>query len=244
MSICLDRPTAEKTLILSPHVIPDLWLLQGGTVGGGGSLRWLAKELGEPEKVMAEKEGKSQFKLLDDLAETIPAGSDGVIFLPYLAGERSPIWNPNAKGIYFGLSFDKTRAHFFRALMEGAAYALEHNLQVAVKTGIHVGVLHAMGGAANSRLWTQIKADVTGKKILVPNSDNASTLGAAILAGVGTGVYTGFEDAVMKTIRIKQEYSPDMQRHAVYQNFFKIYLEIYEQLKSTMEKHAEILSKM
>jgi xylulokinase len=244
MSICLDHPAAEKALILSPHVIPDLWLLQGGTVGGGGSLRWLAKELGEPEKVMADKEGKSQLKLLDNLAATIPAGSDGVIFLPYLAGERSPIWDPNAKGVYFGLSFDKTRAHFFRALMEGAAYALEHNLQVAEKAGIHIGVLHAMGGAANSRLWTQIKADVTGKKILVPNSDNASTLGAAILAGVGTGVYTGFEDAVMKTIRIKQEYSPDMERHAVYQKFFKIYLEIYEQLKSTMGKHAEILSKM
>lgn len=241
MSICLDRPAGDESLILSPHVIPDLWLLQGGTVGGGGSLRWLAKELGEPEKVLAEKNGQNQFKLLDDLASTVPAGSEGVIFLPYLSGERSPIWDSNAKGVFFGLSFDKTRAHFFRSLLEGAAYALEHNLLAAERAGVTVDVMHAMGGAANSRLWTQIKADVTGKTIRVPDSDNASTLGAAILAGVGTGVYTGFEDAVKKTICMKREFVPNIENHAVYQKYFEIYLEIYERLKTTMAKHAEIL---
>jgi xylulokinase len=243
MSICLDRPVSDKTLILSPHVVPDLWLLQGGTVGGGSSLRWLAKELGEPEKVLSEQSKESQLKLLDDLASTVPAGSDGVIFLPYLSGERSPIWDPNAKGVYFGLSFDKTRAHFFRSLLEGAAYALEHNLQAAEKVGVTIDVMHAMGGAANSHLWTQIKADVTGKVIRVPASDNASTLGAAILAGVGTGVYSSFEDAVKKTIYMKQEYVPNMENHATYQKYFKIYLKIYEQLKVTMAEHAEILNK-
>jgi xylulokinase len=243
MSICLDLPVSDKALILSPHVVPNLWLLQGGTVGGGSSLRWLAKELGEPEKVLAEQSGESQLKLLDDLASTVPAGSDGVIFLPYLSGERSPIWDPNAKGVYFGLSFDKTRAHFFRSLMEGAAYALKHNLNAAEEVGVTVDVMHAMGGAANSHLWTQIKSDVTGKVIRVPDSDNASTLGAAILAGVGTGVYPSFEDAVKKTIYMKREYVPNMDNHAIYQQYFKIYLEIYEQLKATMEEHAEILNK-
>ena len=243
MSICLDHPISNQSLILSPHVVPNLWLLQGGTVGGGGSLRWLAKELGEPEKLLSEKTGESQFKLLDDLASTVPAGSNGVIFLPYLSGERSPIWDPNAKGVYFGLSFDKTRAHFFRALMEGAAFALEHNLQTAKQCGVTVNVMHAMGGAANSRLWTQIKADVTGKTIRVPASDNASTLGAAILAGVGTGVYTGFEEAVKKTIQMTREHIPNMENHAIYQKYYKIYLEIYEQLKVTMAEHAEILSR-
>jgi xylulokinase len=243
MSICLDRPISDKALILSPHVIPDLWLFQGGTVGGGGSLRWLAKELGEPEKFLADQNGASQFKLLDNLASTVPAGSDGVIFLPYLSGERSPIWDSNAKGVFFGLSFDKTRAHFFRSLLEGAAYALEHNLQTAEKAGVTVDVMYAMGGAANSHLWTQIKADVTGKTIRVPNSDNASTLGAAILAGVGTGVYESFEEAVKKTIQIKHEYVPNMENHAMYQKYFKIYLEIYEQLKDVMAEHANILCK-
>lgn len=241
MSICLDQPFGDKALILSSHVIPNLWLLQGGTVGGGGSIRWMAKEFGGPEKLLEEQGYGSQLKLLDDLASTVSAGSDGVIFLPYLAGERSPIWDSNAKGVFFGLAFDKTRAHFFRSLLEGGAYALNHNLQIAEKAGINVDIMHAMGGAANSRLWTQIKADVTGKKIRVPNSDNASTLGAAILAGVGTGVYESFEEAVNRTIHIKYDCIPNQENHAIYQKYFKIYLEIYDQLKNTMAKHAEIL---
>jgi xylulokinase len=242
MSICLDKPVKNKALILSPHVVPDLWLLQGGTVGGSGSLRWLAKELGEHEKIEADKLGESQFKLIDNLASKVPVGSDGVIFLPYLSGERSPIWDANAKGVYFGLTFDKTRAHFFRSLLEGAAYALEHNLQTAEDSGISVDVMYAMGGAANSRLWTQIKSDVTGKTIKVPSSDNASTLGAAILAGMGTGIYSDFEDAVKQTIQIKREHTPNMENYKLYKKYFNIYLEIYEQLKNTMAKHAEILN--
>ncbi len=242
MSICLDRPIGEKTLILSPHVVPDLWLLQGGTVGGGGSLRWLARELGEPEEILSRQTGTGKLRLIDELASTVPAGSDGVVFLPYLSGERSPIWDPNATGVYFGLSFDKTRAHFFRALLEGAAYALEHNLQTAENAGVNVDVMYAMGGAANSRLWTQIKADVTGKTIRVPNSDNASTLGAAILAGVGTGIYGSFEEAVKKTIEIKREHVPNPESREIYQQYFSIYLELYEKLKDTMARHAKLLS--
>ncbi len=142
------------------------------------------------------------------------------------------------------MSYDKTRAHFFRALMEGAAYALEHNLQAAEKAGVTVDVMHAMGGAANSRFWTQIKADVTGKTIRVPASDNATSLGAAILAGVGTGVYMSFEDAIAKTIQMKREHVPNMENYATYQKYFKIYLEIYVQLKATMSKHAEIISQI
>ena len=242
MSVCVGRPLGDPALILSPHVVPGLWLLQGGTVGGGASLRWLAEELGEKEKNLAARTGENLYKLLDDLAATVPCGSDGVIFLPYLAGERSPIWDPNAKGVYFGLTFGKTRAHFFRALLEGAAYALEHNLKAAERAGVPVGAMYTVGGAANSRLWTQIKSDVTGKIIRVPDSDNATTLGAAMLAGVGTGVYSDFEEAVGRTVRIRREHRPDPARHELYREYFGIYLEIYERLKSTMAEHAGILS--
>ncbi len=244
MSICLERPVGNKALILSPHVVPGLWLLQGGTVGGGAGLRWLAKELGSPELLRSRETGESQLKLLDDLASTVPAGSDGVIFLPYLSGERSPIWDVNAKGLFFGLTFSKTRAHFFRALMEGTAYALKHNLQTAENAAVRVDRLYAVGGAANSSFWTQMKADVTGKKICVPDSDNAATLGAAILAGIGTGVYPDFDAAVKTTVKIRKEYIPNEQNNLLYEKFFQIYLDIYKQLKSTMKKHAEILRSM
>ena len=111
------------------------------------------------------------------------------VFLPYMSGERSPSWNPNAKGVVYGLDFAKTKGHMVRACMEGVALSLKHNLEVAREAGADVEVLRAMGGSSNSLLWTQIKSDITGKPIVVPSSDTATTLGAAILAGVGVGMY-------------------------------------------------------
>lgn len=226
MSICLEEALAHPKLILSPHVIPNLWLLQGGSVGGGGVLKWFRQELAEA----------SSFDELTALASQVSAGSDGVIFLPYMAGERSPIWDPDAKGVYYGLGFDKTKGHMIRACLEGVAYSLEHNLQTAKEVGVEIQELIAMGGAANSLLWTQIKSDVTGKVIKVPTSDTATTLGAAILAGVGVGVYEGFEEAVNETIVITRTHTPNMENHKAYQALMEIYLELYQNLKDTFKK--------
>lgn len=223
MSICLEEALAHPKLILSPHVVPGKWLLQGGTVGGGGVLRWMKQEFGQG----------ASFDELTAMAEKIAPGSDGVIFLPYMAGERSPIWNPDAKGVFYGLSFDKTKGHFIRAALEGVAYSLEHNLRTAREAGVEVEELIAMGGASNSVLWTQIKADVTGKKIKVPTSDTATTLGACILAGVGVGLYDSFEEAVEETIVITREQEPDPEAHRQYEKSMELYLELYEDLKDT-----------
>lgn len=223
MSICVDKALAHPKLILSPHVVPDNWLLQGGTVGGGGVLRWFKQELG----------GDASFDDLTKLAEEVAPGSDGVVFLPYMAGERSPIWNPDAKGVYYGLGFDKTKGHMIRAALEGVAFSLEHNMRTAAETGVKVDELIAMGGASNSILWTQIKADVTGKTIKVPTSDTATTLGAAILAGVGVGVYESFEEAVKETIVITRVQEPDMENHEKYKRSMELYLKLYEDLKDT-----------
>lgn len=226
MSICLEEALAHPKLILSPHVVPDKWLLQGGTVGGGGVLRWMKQEFGEG----------ASFDELTSLAEKIPAGSDGVIFLPYMSGERSPIWDPDAKGVFYGLSFDKTKGHFIRAALEGVAYALEHNLRTAAEAGVEADELIAMGGASNSILWTQIKADVTGRKIKVPTSDTATTLGACILAGVGVGVYDSFEQAAEETIVITREQQPDENAHEQYKKSMELYLELYDDLKDTFRR--------
>lgn len=240
MSICVGEVLAHPKLILSFHVVPDLWLLQGGTVGGGGSIKWFKQELGAFEVEQEKVTGTSAFTIMDEEAREIRPGSDGLIFLPYMAGERSPLWDKYAKGVFFGLGYDKTRAHMIRAVMEGCAYALHHNLKTAEEAGVQVDVLNAMGGAANSRLWTQIKADVTGKVINVPASDTATTLGASILAGVGTGVYKNFKEAVDRTIKIKRTHEPDVKAHETYMKHYGIYLEIYEKLKDTMAKSSNL----
>lgn len=236
MSICLNESKADKTLILGAHVVPDLYLLQGGTVGGGGAVNWYEKEFCFEERETAKENGTNSFYEMDKNASEINEGSDGVIFLPYLAGERSPIWDTNAKGVFYGIDFSTTKSHFSRAVMEGVAYSLRHNLETAEKAGANADVLCSMGGAANSRLWTQIKADVTGKKIVVPSSDTATALGAAILAGVGTGIYDSFEQAVKLTVHNKREHIPNKEKEQIYNKGYEKYLKIYQNLKQIMSE--------
>ncbi|MBE0600397.1 MAG: carbohydrate kinase, partial [Firmicutes bacterium] len=164
----------------------------------------------------------------------IPAGSDGVLFLPYMAGERSPIWNPNASGVFFGLNYAQTRAHLIRSVMEGVGFALRHNLETAESAGASVRTLRSVGGSANSRVWTQLKADITGHNIEVPASDTATVLGAAILGGVGTGVYKNFQDACARTITVACTHQPDGERKATYDRCYSVYRELYERLAPMM----------
>ena len=224
MSICMDRYASDPRLILGFHVVPGRWLLQGGTTGGGGALRWL-RDAVCPELSFAE---------MSALAEQAPAGSGGVTFLPYLAGERSPIWNPRASGVFFGLRFGAGRKEMIRACMEGVAYALRHNLETAEAAGARAETLRAMGGSANSRIWTQIKADVTGRRIEVPGSDTATTLGAAILAGAGTGVYGSFEEAAARTVHVRETYEPDPAKRGIYEKGYETYLKLYPALEEIM----------
>ena len=238
MSVCLDEYKADPRLILSFHVIPGKWLLQGGTTGGGGVMRWFEREFAGEERLLAEKTGESSLVQLNHEAEKVAAGSDGLVFLPYMSGERSPIWNPDAKGVFYGLDFSKTKGHMVRACMEGVAYALKHNLDVAEKAGAHVELLRAMGGSANSLLWTQIKSDITGKPIVVPSSDTATTLGAVMLAGVGCGFYHDYEEAVSLTVHDTRRHEPDPGNAAVYQKNYETYLELYRDLEGLMRRNG------
>ena len=238
MSICADSPLFHEKLILGNHVLPGLWLLQGGTVGGGASMKWFAEQFGgafdHPVPAGHPSPEGNILKEIDNEAAQTSAGSDGLVFLPYLAGERSPIWNPNAKGVYFGITFDKSRGHFARATMEGVAYSLLHNLDTAAESGANVDVLRSMGGASNSQLWTQIKADVTERTIEVPDSDAATCLGAVLLAGMGIGMVTNIAETIEKTVKVKRVYKPNPANFDVYEKGYKTYIELYERLEDLM----------
>ena len=232
MSICLDHVCADPRLILGAHVVPGRWLLQGGTVGGGGVMRWLERELGGWEREHAEALGKSSLVQLGELAAAVPAGCDGLVFLPYMAGERTPIWDPQAKGVFYGLDFSKTRGHLIRAGMEGVAFSLRHNLEIAELAGARADLLCATGGAANSPLWTQIKADVTGKTITVPASDTATTWGAAMLGGIGVGLFASYEEAVAGSVHHIRRHEPNPHVADVYAERYETYLKLYPALKN------------
>lgn len=226
MNICTDTPITDPRLLTGRHVVQGRYLLQGGTVGGGAILRWFSTTF---------EKGDGDFARVDREAEHIPAGAEGLVLLPYLAGERTPLWDPDAKGVYYGLSYSKTRAHFYRANLEAAAYALRHNLEVAHEAGAPVGVLRATGGAAKSPLWTQIKADVTGCAVEVPEAFSTAAFGAALLAGVGTGVYASFEEAV-SGIHITRTHTPNGETRGAYDKAYRTYRALYEALAPIMHQ--------
>ncbi len=230
MSICLSAPVADRRLILGCHVVPERWLLQGGTTGGGGALKWLRDQVC-PSLTFAQ---------MSDLASTVKAGCDGLLFLPYMAGERSPLWNPNARGVFFGLDNTKLTAHLVRAVMEGVAFSLQHNLQTAQQAGTFVKSLRATGGSANSLVWTQLKSDITGKEIEVSSSDTTTTLGAALLAGVGTGLYPDFETAVSRSVRVLRTHHPNADNFDIYARQYQRYLALVKCLAPMMTKEAEL----
>jgi xylulokinase len=235
MSICIEEYASDPRLILGFHVVPGKWLLQGGTTGGGGVMRWLEREFGDYERSVSAQKGRTALEQYNEEAGQIPPGSDGLVFLPYMAGERSPIWDANAKGVFFGLDFGKTKGHMIRSCMEGVAYALKHNLDIAESAGAPVRELLAVGGSANSALWMQIKSDITGKPLAVPFSDMATTLGAALLAGVGIGMYDSFEDAAAQTVQITRRYEPCAENKQIYQKNYDTYISLYEDLKELMK---------
>ena len=236
VSICTDTYKADPRLILSRYVIPGYWILQGGTTGGGGVMRWLERELGDYERMRAGELGRSSLMQFNEIAAEVAPGSEGLVFLPYMSGERTPIWDPDAKGVFYGLDFSKTKGHMIRAAMEGVAYSVRHNLEAAEEAGASAKVLRAMGGSANSLLWTQIKADITGKLIEVPDSDTATTLGAVMLAGVGVGLYKDFKEAAELTVTVRRVHKPNPEVKEVYDKNYRIYLELYQNLKETMKK--------
>ena len=236
----MDAYKADPRLILSFHVVPGKWLLQGGTTGGGGVMRWFEREFADYERIMKEQTGMSSLSQLNEIAAKVSPGCDGMIFLPYMSGERSPIWNPYAKGVFYGLDFAKTKGHMVRACMEGVALSLRHNLEVAKEAGAEVEVLRAMGGSANSFLWTQIKSDITGKPMIVPASDTATTLGAALLAGVGVGFYKDYDEAVSLTVKETRRHEPDPENKVIYDQTYQTYLEIYKSLAHMMTAKQNI----
>jgi len=238
MSLCLDECITHPKLIMGNHVVEDRWLLQGGTVGGGGVLHWLKENVLSDAKSDANRNAKRDttsstsrditYDEINALAAQSPAGAGGLIFLPYMAGERSPIWNSNAKGVYFGLDYSKGRGDIIRATMEGVAFSLLHNIDTAYEMGVYAKSYNLVGGIANSDVWMQVLADVTGRPFCAPSSDTGTNLGAAILAGIGTGVYSSGEDAVAQTVKIAKEYTPNMATHELYQQIYKSYRKLSE----------------
>lgn len=226
----------EEGLMVGP--IFDLFFIGGGTAAGGYSLKWFRDTFGQIEVQMADQlSGFSSYMLLDIEAGSIPPDSDNLIFLPYLIGEKSPIWDPDAKGLFIGITERHTRAHFIRAIMEGVAYSIRHILEIAEKaSGIHADEIRVAGGGGKSDIWNQIKADVLGRRFLKLKELEVGALGGAMLAGMGIDIFKDQREASNKMVHIEKVIEPNMENHKRYDKLFNIYLQLYPLLKDTFSK--------
>ena len=235
-----DRGLTEPALIAMRHALPGIHLLLGAMVSSGGCLRWFRDQLGQAETQAAMEHGTDPFDLLTQQAAQVGPGSEGVIFLPYMMGERSPLWHANARGVFFGLSLATSKAALVRSILEGAAFALRHNVEVAASAGAEVREMRSVGGCSRSDVWNQIKADVLGMPVLIPRTSVGSPFGAAILAGMGAGVFPDVRKSLVEMVHLDKRFEPNQANHEKYTRIYQVYRNIYDHLKGDFDTAAAI----
>jgi xylulokinase len=215
------------------HAVPGAYHLMAVTLAAGGSLRWLRDTLAGPGGV------GSSYDELSAEAAAVPPGSEGLIFLPYLSGERTPHRDPLARGAFVGLTARHGRGHLVRGVMEGVTYSLRDGLEIMREMGLNVGEVRVTGGGARSPLWRQIQADAFGTPITRMRVEEGPALGAALLAGVGAGVYPDVAAAVDATVATAGSVDPDPAGVAAYNKGYAVYRTLYPALKPAFNTLAE-----
>ncbi len=244
MILTEDQDLASPYLLSIFHAKgPELRMLDGVQGSIGYSFRWLRDNLGGLEENFSKTLNYNTFDLMDKEAMRQEPGSGGLIYLPYLFGKFHPMLNPNARGIFFGLSPRSTRAHIIRAVMEGCCFDMYQSLKSALDIGLNVDEIVVTGGPSKSDLWCQILADVSYKKIITVNTPEASSFGDAILAGVGVGLFNSFEEIKENFIKTKKIFKPDRENHILYEELFTLFKSVYNNLLDDFEKLENIQSR-
>lgn len=225
----LDRLEVDPRLFIDYHVIPDLYLLNGCMASSGSIIKWFRQHFAPG----------TNYKELDAEAEDIPAGAQGLMLLPYFIGEKTPVFDPLARGVLFGLTFQHSRAHIYRSILEGISFGFYHHLEVLSERGLGVRRVRAANGGARSRLWRQVTADVLGLSLEEVAHHPGSSLGAAFVAGMGVEAFNNW-DEIENYIQLASTTHPDMERHARYRKLYDLYRQIYEANKDNFQDLARL----
>ena len=239
----------EHRTVTFAHLVPDLYMPAGTTQAAGACYQWFRNMLCTEEMRAAEAEGIDVYDFLNALASTVAPGCEGLIFLPYLMGERSPHWNPHARGAFIGLTPSHTKAHLCRAVLEGVALNLRLVLDLFRKSGgpdpaardaaspdgLRIESMRVIGGGAKGELWRQIMADAYGMPVLLPaNLEEATSIGAAVAGGVGVGLFKDFGVAE-EIATVTERRDPDPEAQAAYEALLPVFRGAYGGLVETFE---------
>lgn len=233
----IDNPGARLQVFC--HVITDQWVGMGVTLSAGSSLKWFRDQLGGVETLLARQMKVNAYSLLSEQAKLSPPGANGLLFLPYLQGERAPHADPNARGAFIGLSSAHGKGDLIRSVMEGVAFSLFDVLALIEQAGIQPRRVNASGGGSTSPLWRQILADVFGREVTtLNNSEDAGAIGAAIIAGVKVGLWSSVERAA-QLITVNTVDQPNAENQEIYCKHFEIYQNLYPALKESFQALAD-----
>jgi xylulokinase len=217
------------------HAVRDTWYAMGVVLSAGGSLSWWHDVL-----IETGTEDEDTFGALLHGAAGVPAGSEGLLFLPYLSGERTPHGDPDARGVFFGLSLRHGRDHLTRSVIEGVSFALADSARLMRDLGVDMDAVRATGGGARSELWRRILASLFKARVLTAFTDAGPSFGAAILAGVGTGCWASIEDATGTLVQISEETAPDPTLEAEYAGYYRLFDGLYPDLQEAYRRLAAL----
>lgn len=237
LSICtiLSSPLHDYRKRIPCHyfALPDRYYLLAWCQTAGVVLRWFKDMFCENEIEIAKRKHLDVYDILTQKASKVPAGSEGLVVLPHFMGATCPEFNPKAKGVFFGITLKHTRAHFVRAIMEAVAFMLRKNIEILEELGVKTKEIRSLGGGARSKLWGSIKADVTGKPMVLVNTTESGLMGAAVLAGKSIGIFKSIKDACKDIVKITDVIKPNAENKKAYDKGYETYSKIYDDLKDT-----------
>ncbi|MGQ9781168.1 MAG: xylulokinase [Nitrososphaeria archaeon] len=235
-----DHPIWDNKMRFFCYYIASRRWLTGGAINNCGIvLRWFRDNFAENEVTAAKKQGVDAYMLLDEQAKQAPAGCEGLMFMPFMSGERFPVRDPYVRGMLFGLSLGHSRAHIIRCIMEGVTFTIRW-IQEAIEEYARIDLLKVSGGGARSQFWRQIVSDISGKKVLKTNIEEASAMGAAMMAGIAVRDFRDMNHAAEEMVRDVEETRPLEENHRLYNKMFEVYKDAYANCRTYCEKLLQL----
>lgn len=209
--------------------------MMGVILSAGGSLQWYRNQLGQAEMALAKKQKIDAYDLMCRQAALAPVGSEGLYFLPYLTGERTPHADPHAKGAWIGLTPRHGKPHLIRSVMEGVTFAMRDSLEIIRGMGVPISQIRASGGGGKSPFWRQMQADVYGTQVVTINAAEGPAYGVALLATVGTGEHSDIAEACNRVIKVVSKTTPNSKARARYNEVYPLFGSLYRSLRADFE---------
>jgi xylulokinase len=221
------------------HSVPDKWYVMGVMLSAGGSLRWLRDTFCESEIQESKKNKTNVYDILMQKAESVKS-SEGLFFLPYLMGERTPHQSSDAKAAFVGISARHQKEHFIRSTIEGITFGMKDSLEIIRKQGIKIEQIRLTGGGAKNKFWKKLQANIYNSEVVTTSSEEGPAFGAAIMAAVGVELFESIESVAEKFIKLKERVEPDKSDAKIYQQLYEEFVQLYPALKNNFATISKI----